>query len=117
MESEHVQKTRNAIRRAVALLDQVLKEQFNDAEDALWHVAEETEYASAILSLTHGFADFDPKFTGQNSLKADLGGKLIHVKLFLQEADGLLQSDPRLSYEKLRYAVQIIRGTRVKGSR
>jgi len=117
MKNEHVPKTRKAIRRAIALLDQTLKEQLNDVEDPLWHAAEETEYASAILSLTQGFTDFDPKFTGQNSLNPDLGGKLTQAKLLLQEADDLLQNDPKLSYEKLRYAVQIIRGIRVKASR
>jgi len=115
-EIAHLSKIRNAIGRAIALLDRLLEKHFKDAEDILWHAAEETEYASSILSLTSGFNDYDPKFTDQESLKAEFSKKLVRARLFLQEADGLLQSDPRLSYEKLRYAVQIVRGMSAKDS-
>ena len=112
IEAKNIQKIRTAINRAISILDQHLKPKDTAAgnvEDVLWSASEETEYAAAILSLTHGFTDFDPRVKGSSLLEADVEGRISSAKSLLLDSEKSLESDPRLSYEKLRYVVEILR--------
>ena len=110
--TKNIQKIRTAINRAISVLDQHLKSKDTAAgnvEDVLWSASEETEYAAAILSLTHGFTDFNPEVKDHSLLKADAEGRISSARSLLLDSERLLESNPRLSYEKLRYVVQILR--------
>jgi hypothetical protein len=111
MQAEYVPKIRNAISRAVSFLDQILETKDMEqetSEDVLWHAAEEIEYAAAVLSLTHGFIDFDPRFEDQD-VRKEVGSEVSFARRVLLNALETLETSPKLSYEKLRHAVQILR--------
>jgi hypothetical protein len=111
-ETTNIQKIRTAINKAISILDQNLKSEdaaARNVEDVLWSASEETEYSAAILSLIHGFTDFNPEVKDHSLLKADAKGRMSSAKSLLLDSERLLESNPSLSYEKLRYVVQILR--------
>ena len=111
LQTEYVPKIINAISRAVSFLDQILETKDMEqetSEDVLWHATEEIEYAAAVLSLTHGFIDFDPKFEDQD-VRKEVGKAVSFARSLLLNALETLETNPKLSYEKLRHAVQILR--------
>jgi len=113
MQAEYLPKIRNAITRAISLLDQSLAgqktENSRSLREALWHVSEETEYAAAVLSLSHGLTDFDPELREIGLKKMVMEGQASFARTLLCDSLALLGSNPKLSYEKLRHAVQILR--------
>lgn len=110
-ETKHIQKVQTAISRAISILDQNIKSKdtAGNVEDILWRASEETEYAAAILSLTRGFTDFNPEIKDHSLLEADAEGRISSARSLLLDSERLLESNPCLSYEKLRYVVQILR--------
>jgi len=126
MQAKYAPKIQNAISKAISFVDQILANQKDKPEimkQALWHAPEEAEYAAAILSLTHGFADLDPELKEVGLKKMTMNEQASLARTLLQSSLELLSSDPKLSYEKLRYAVQVLRriqmtaGKRVTGTR
>jgi len=112
MQAEYVPKIQNAISKAISFINQIPIGQENRPEivkRALWHASEETEYAAAVLSLTHGFADLDPELKEAGLKKMTMEEQVSLARTFLQDGLELLGSDPKLCYEKLRYAVQVLR--------
>jgi len=77
-------------------------------EDVLWQATEEAEYAAAVLSLTHGLVDFDPKFKDEDPRK-EVERAISSARTLLLNAQETLESNPRFSYEQLRHALQILR--------
>lgn len=120
MQAKYVPKIQNAISSAISFLDQIANDQKAESEKverALWHAAEEAEYAAALLSLTHGLTDFDPEFKGDDLQKAEIDKQISFARTLLVDSLGLLESKPTLCYEKLRYAVQVLRKIRAENSR
>jgi len=119
MQAKYVPKIRNAISKAISLLDQIANDQKAEPESvqrALWHAAEETEYAAAVLSLTHGLTDFDPEFKEVDLQKAEIDKQISFAKTLLVDSLELLESKPTICYEKLRYALQVLRKIKAENS-
>lgn len=109
MQAKHLPKIQNAIRKAILLLEQTTDGEPERIDDIVWHASEETEYAAAILSLTHGFTDVDPELRDTELLEAGMEKVFSSARNFLRSSLQLLGRDPVSSYEKLRYAVQLLR--------
>jgi len=113
MHAQYILKIQNAISIAISILDKIQAEQdlqkSSNLREALWHAAEESEYAAAVLSLSHGLTDFDPELREINVKKMTIRDQARLAKTFLQDSLALLGSKPKQSYEKLRYAVQVLR--------
>jgi hypothetical protein len=118
-QSDYASKIRRAVDNAIGLIEKILTAKENEQEAVkriLWHAAEETEYAAALLSLAQGFTDLDPRL--ESDLKRmTTRGKLSQAKAFLQEGLPLLEDNGELCYVKLRYAVQALRSAQVASSR
>jgi hypothetical protein len=110
-ETKYIRKVQTAISRAISILDPNIKSKdtAGNVEDILWSASEETEYAAAILSLTYGFTDFNPEIKDHSLLKADVEKMMCSARSLLLDSGKLLENNPHLSYEKLRYAVEILR--------
>lgn len=112
MQAKYVPKIQNAISRAISFLDQIANHRKTESESmaqALWHAAEETEYAAAVLSLTHGLTDLDPEFKEDDVQKAEMDKQVSFARNLLMDSLELLENRPTLCYEKLRHAVQLLR--------
>jgi hypothetical protein len=109
LQAKYYPKIHNAIRKAILLLAQAIDGEPERIDDIVWHASEETEYAAAILSLTHGFTDVDPEFRDKELLEAEMEKIFLSAKNLLCSSLQLLDKDPVSSYEKLRYAVQLLR--------
>lgn len=120
MHAKYALKIQKAISRAISLIDQILNDQRTESEDAkqaLWHASEETEYAAAVLSLTHGLSDFDPDFKESGHPKAEIDERISFARTLLVDSLELLETKPTLCYEKLRHAVQVLRKIRAEDLR
>jgi len=116
MQAEYLPKIRNAICKAISLLEQTSDARPESLDDVLWHASEETEYAAAVLSLTHGFTDVDPEFRDTSLFKTEIEKVVSFAKSLLHDSLELIEKDPSTSYEKLRYAVQILRKVQTEKS-
>jgi len=120
VQAEYASKIRQAISNGISFIDQIVNDQKAESkkvEQTLWHAAEETEYAAAVLSLTHGLADFDPELKRDDLQRAGMDKRLSFARALLADGLDLLQSNPTLCYEKLRYAVQVLRRIQSEKSR
>lgn len=121
MQAEYYPKIQNAISKAISFLDRVTAAQKSSESTtprpALWHASEETEYAAAVLSLTQGFVDLDPELKNPDLKEAETERGLSLARTLLVDSLGLLERNPALCYEKLRYAVQVIRRIQAKESK
>jgi len=106
--SREEQKIINSFSKALELIDQVRKatgaEPRPQRDMLVWRSAAETEYLAFLIANIHGLEDFIPETERRVAVSAETAHDLI------EEARGLLKSDPRLAYTKVRQAVRDLRG-------
>jgi len=104
-------KARSAIEAARQALLEALQATVkpHQIEMILWETAAKVEYASATLSISHGFEDYDPlvgkRIPRAESLRAAFETCLSMLSKALQGFD----TDMRDSYANLRYVVALLR--------
>jgi hypothetical protein len=100
----------DALARALSLVEEAGKA--NSAEDkasyqlALWKSAAESEYVAFQISTSHGLGDYDLEI---DKGRVDPKASTEIARGHLQEAQSVIQSDPRLAYSAVRNAVTVLR--------
>jgi len=111
--SEQDLKAIAAMNKAAKIVDEAVElliEKNIEALDLkLWQIAAELEYASFMISVNHGLADYFPNLRGIDQNDEALDSLIAKIQETLENAAMILRSNPKEVYDRAKKATALVR--------
>jgi len=102
-----------AINKAVKIVDEavelLIKKNTEALDLKLWQTAAELEYASFLISVKHGFANYFPNSGHIDSNVEALDSLVAKIQETLENAALVLRSNPKEAYDRIKRATALVR--------
>ncbi|MGQ9542529.1 MAG: hypothetical protein ACUVTM_00360 [Candidatus Bathyarchaeia archaeon] len=111
MDDDSIRKAIESLERTLRLLGEV-ESKIVEGEDfysAIWHAAEEAEYAALLLSLKGQLLNHDPDLRSVSCEQLTIDEVLSKAEVMISEAIGSIGSDLKYAYDNVRATIFILR--------